>query len=119
MNWFIDVFKNKYAQFDGRAGRPEYWFFILFHLIAIVVLMVLYLVLDTLGSVLFLLYSLAALVPLIAVTARRLHDTNRSGWWQLIALVPVVGLVLLVFTVLEGTPGNNNFGPPAPTSPSP
>ena len=63
------------------------------------------------------LYGLGTLIPSIAVTVRRLHDTARSGWWILIGLVPIVGgLILLVFTVLDGTPGENNYGPDSKTA---
>ena len=92
----VKVCFTKYADFSGRAGRPEYWWFVLF------------LVLVSLGLSLFSnllsgLFSLATLVPSIAAATRRLHDTNRSGWWQLIALVPLIGLiVLIVFLAQEG-----------------
>ncbi|VEF37209.1 integral membrane protein [Stenotrophomonas maltophilia] len=57
---------------------------------------------------------LAIIVPMIAVTVRRLHDTDRSGWWYLLMLVPIVGLVVLVFLLLPGTPGNNRFDTAVP-----
>jgi len=119
MNWYIDVIKNKYAKFDGRAGRPEYWFFILFNIIALVALAGLAQIprVGVVFGVLYLVYALGVLVPGIAVTLRRLHDTDRSGWWVLIGFIPIVGIVLLVFVLLPGTQGNNRFGPPAPTSP--
>ena len=92
----IRVCFSKYADFNGRAGRPEYWWFALFIIIASLALSKLS---PTLGGV----FSLATLLPSIAAAARRLHDTNRSGWWQLIAFVPVVGIiVLVVFLAQEG-----------------
>ncbi|MDR0275100.1 MAG: DUF805 domain-containing protein [Burkholderiaceae bacterium] len=119
-NWYLDVLKNKYAKFDGRAGRPEYWFFVLCNVIVVVVLDILIPVklVGLLASALLLIYGLATLVPAIAVGVRRLHDIDRSGWWMLIVFVPLIGgIVLLVFAVLPGTQGNNRFGPPAPASP--
>jgi uncharacterized membrane protein YhaH (DUF805 family) len=88
---------TKYADFSGRAGRSEYWWFFLFVILVGAAASV---VSDTL-SVLF---YLGVLLPSIAAATRRLHDTNRSGWWQLISLVPVIGtIVLIVFLAQEGT----------------
>ena len=115
MNWYLEVLK-KYAVFSGRARRKEYWYFVLFNIIIAVVLAVIDRVIGTshgggaglLGS----LYSLAVLLPGIAVTVRRLHDTDRSGWWLLIGLIPVIGaIVLFVFVVGDSTPGENQYGP--------
>jgi uncharacterized membrane protein YhaH (DUF805 family) len=116
MNWYLDVLK-KYAVFSGRARRKEYWMFFLFNLIVSIVLTIIDGVIGTLSAeagvgLLSGLYTLAILVPAIAVTLRRLHDTSRSGWWILIALVPLVGgIVLLVFMLLDSTPGDNQYGP--------
>ena len=91
MNYYIECWK-KYVEFSGRARRKEYWMFVLFNVIASFVAGVIDGVLGTvmIGS----LYSLAALLPGLAVCARRLHDTDRSGWWMLIALIPVVGIIV-------------------------
>jgi len=92
----VKVCFAKYADFTGRASRSEYWWFFLFILLVSAATS---LFSNTLSG----LFSLATLVPSIAAAARRLHDTNRSGWWQLIVLVPVVGLVvLIVFLAQEG-----------------
>jgi len=110
MNYFIDVVK-KYAVFDGRARRKEYWMFLLFYIIIAVVLAI---VEGLVGSPGFLgmILALALLLPSIGVTIRRLHDTSRSGWWILIGFVPLVGgIVLLVFMCLDSTPGANAYGP--------
>ena len=115
MNWYLNVLKQ-YAVFKGRARRKEYWFFILFNLIASVVLTAIDFMTGLLDAELGIgllsgLYSLAVLVPSLAVTVRRLHDTDRSGWWLLIGLVPLLGaIVLLVFMLLDGTPGDNQHG---------
>jgi uncharacterized membrane protein YhaH (DUF805 family) len=111
MNWYLEVLKNKYAEFNGRARRTEFWMYALINFLIILVLQLLMIKIPVLG-LLVLLYSLAVLVPGLAVGVRRLHDTNRSGWWLLISLVPFVGgIVLLVFMCLDGTPGDNQFGP--------
>ena len=115
MNWYLNVLKQ-YAVFKGRARRKEYWFFILFNLIASVVLTVIDFMTGLLDAELGIgllsgLYSLAVLIPSLAVTVRRLHDTDRSGWWLLLGLVPLLGaIVLLVFMLLDGTPGDNRHG---------
>jgi len=110
MEWRLQVLK-KYAVFSGRAHRTEYWMFVLINLI---ISFVLYLVEAFAGGpgVLGGLYSLAVLIPSFAVAARRLHDTNRSGWWLLIGLIPVIGaIVLLVFMVQDSQPEDNQYGP--------
>ncbi|PWR20702.1 DUF805 domain-containing protein [Zavarzinia compransoris] len=109
MEWYIAVLK-KYVDFNGRARRAEYWWFVLFTVIVSLVLGAIdALIFGT--SLLGPLYSLAVLLPSLGVLVRRLHDTNRSGWWILISFVPLVGfIVLLVFLVAEGTKGPNNFG---------
>ena len=96
----IRVCFTKYADFNGRAGRPEYWWFALFILIGSLVLSKLS---PTLGGV----FSLATLLPSIAAAARRLHDTNRSGWWQLIVVLPLIGIIVLVmFLTQAGRPAS-------------
>jgi uncharacterized membrane protein YhaH (DUF805 family) len=120
MNWYIKVLKN-YAVFSGRARRKEYWWFSLFNLIFILVLEgiglliiashVHNLILPIVYS-LIVIYSLALIVPTLAVAVRRLHDTNRSGWWYFIGLVPFVGsIILIVFFAMDSQPGENRYGP--------
>jgi uncharacterized membrane protein YhaH (DUF805 family) len=116
LSWYLQALK-KYAVFSGRSRRMEYWYFVLFNIIVSIVLGVIDGLLGTSGSyagagLLSGIYGLAVLIPSLAVTVRRLHDTDRTGWWILIALVPLIGvIVLLVFALLEGTPGNNQYGP--------
>ena len=110
---------KRYAQFEGRANRREYWMFQLFMLIVSAVLMVplvagLVMQSDVLGIasiILFVVFWLATFVPVIAVTVRRLHDCNQSGWMYLLAFVPFGGLVIFVFALLPGTPQENAYGP--------
>jgi uncharacterized membrane protein YhaH (DUF805 family) len=110
MNWYLEALK-KYAVFSGRARRMEYWMFHLFQVLIAGVLIAVETMLGG-GSLLASLYSLATLLPSIAVSVRRLHDTGRSGWWMLIGLVPVIGsIVLLVFMVLDSEPQANQYGP--------
>lgn len=115
MDWYLAVLK-KYVEFSGRARRKEYWMFYLFNFLITVGLVIvdglagLYSQEAGLG-VLSGIYSLAVLLPSLGVLVRRLHDTNRSAWWLLIALIPFVGaIVLLVFTVLPGDVGSNRYG---------
>ena len=116
MEWYLKVLKN-YAVFQGRARRKEYWMYTLFNVLVLIVLSILDRVLglasETYGiGPLYVLYALAVLIPGLAVGVRRLHDIDKSGWWMLIALIPLIGgIVLLVFSVLEGTSGSNRFGP--------
>jgi uncharacterized membrane protein YhaH (DUF805 family) len=116
MNWYLVALK-KYAVFAGRARRKEFWFFTLFNVLVAVVLAMVDMFTGTFDEDVGLgllsgLYALALLVPSIAVTVRRLHDTDRSGWWYLLVFLPVIGgLVILVFMLLDGTPGSNRFGP--------
>ena len=110
MNWYFEVLK-KYAVFDGRAHRTEFWLFFLFSFIISFFLGV---IVGLVGSLWFIttLYALAVLIPGLAVSARRLHDTNRSGWWILTGLVPILGwIALLIFYVEDSRPGANQYGP--------
>lgn len=116
MEWYLKVIKN-YVGFSGRARRKEYWMFALFNIIISIVLGVIDGVLglqvggEQGAGLLGLIYSLAVLLPSIAVSIRRLHDTGRSGWWLLIAFVPLIGfIVLLIFMVQDGQPGSNEYG---------
>ncbi len=109
MNWYISVLK-KYAEFNGRATRPEYWYFVLINTIITIILVAIG---NGIGNnFLDMIYSLIVFIPTLAVTARRLHDTGKSGWWQLILLIPILGLIILIiFLVKDGTPDFNKYGP--------
>ena len=110
MNSYINVLK-KYAVFTGRASRKEFWMFILINFIISIVL--------TMGEVAMggpgivgMIYSLLVLLPAIGVSIRRMHDTNRSGWWILTWLIPILGIAFMVFFgVQDSQPGDNQYGP--------
>ena len=109
----------KYVGFEGRATRPEYWWWVLFVVAVAVILQIVGAIVlgadSGAGGVLSGLFYLATFLPGLAVSVRRLHDTDRSGWWLLIAFIPLIGsLVLLYFMVQPGTPGPNRFGVGAP-----
>lgn len=112
MNWYIDAMK-KYSDFSGRARRKEYWFFVLFNIIIGITLGFIGGVTgSSLIQLLSGLYSLAVIVPGIAVSVRRLHDTGRSGWLLLLSLIPLIGaLILIVFMVQDSMPLQNSYGP--------
>lgn len=104
---------RKYADFQGRATRPEFWWFMLAILLATLVAAIVDDGLIGRGEVLETLVGLGTIIPSLAVGVRRLHDTDRSGWWQLLHLVPLIGLiVLIVWWVAPGDAGSNRFGAP-------
>lgn len=119
MKWYIKVLQQ-YADFEGRARRKEYWMFTLVNFLIIMGLQTLlfmvagmnpesalgFFLSGTVG-----LYALGVFIPGIAVTVRRLHDTNRSGWWIFIGFLPIIGaIILLVFLVQDSQPGTNQYG---------
>ena len=107
---------TKYADFSDRAPRAEYWWFYLLSIVAYIVSTIVDSVIGTGGAlgpygILSMVVMLGLLIPSLAAGVRRLHDTDRSGWWLLIVFIPLVGaIVLLIFFVLEGTKGDNRFG---------
>jgi len=116
MDWYTDVLRQ-YTVFTGRAGRQEFWMFALINFGIMIAISV---VENVLGlGILSFVYSLAVFLPSLAVTIRRLHDTDRIGWWSLVALIPLVGwIILLVLMALPGTPGPNRYGPPPAGAPA-
>jgi len=117
MRWFLRALK-KYADFEGRARRREYWFFSLFSMIGLWLSFLVDLAFGMgyegtwFGGPTSILYQMALFVPSVAVSIRRLHDTGRNGWWLAVVAVPVVGAVaLLVFCASDGRPGANQYGP--------
>jgi uncharacterized membrane protein YhaH (DUF805 family) len=116
VSYYLEALK-KYAVFGGRSRRAEYWYFVLFNLIVYIVLSLIDTLLGTYNIVsgvglLSGIYALGVFIPTLAVLVRRLHDIDRTGWWILINLIPLIGtIVLLVFALMDGTPGSNRFGP--------
>jgi len=115
MNWYLQVLK-KYAAFDGRAQRKEYWYFVLFNFIISLVLGIIEGLADIAPeedySILALIYGLFILLPSIGVSIRRLHDTGSSGWWLLLNIIPVIGsIILLVIMISDSQEGTNQYGP--------
>lgn len=117
----VKSFWSNYAHFKGRSRRSEYWFIQLFLVLTNLAVAVIDLALmegdvdrfiaNGGGGIVGLVWIVATIVPALAVLIRRLHDTDRTGWWALIGFVPVVGgIVLLVFTLMDSTTGENKFG---------
>jgi uncharacterized membrane protein YhaH (DUF805 family) len=108
---------DHYVKFDGRARRSTFWYWVLFGFLVGIVANIIDAALGTNPAVSGLV-GLALFLPGLSVAIRRLHDTGRSGWWYLIVLIPLIGIiVLIVFWVQEGDAGDNEYGPPAPTAP--
>ena len=115
MNWFLMALK-KYAQFEGRSQRSEYWFFALFYILFAIAATLIDVVTGSYDpqtgfGIVSVLLAIGLLIPSLSVSVRRLHDTNRSGWWLLICLIPLIGAIwFLVLTILDSSPGTNRFG---------
>jgi uncharacterized membrane protein YhaH (DUF805 family) len=116
MNWYFHVL-NKYADFNGRARRTEYWMFVLFNIIFLVFAMLLDNVFGTaiksLGyGLCYLLYGLGVLLPGCAVAVRRLHDVGKSAWMMLIVLIPIIGSIwFIMLAIRDSDAGENQYGP--------
>lgn len=115
MDWYINVLRN-YIGFGGRARRKEFWMFVLVNIIFTFVLGVLDKMLGWQRAggegILTTIYAILVFLPSWAVQFRRLHDTDRTAWWLLLLVIPVIGwLVILIFNFQDGTPGENRFGP--------
>ena len=121
MQWYLEVLR-RYAQFEGRAHRTEFWLFVLVNVAVSLALSILDRILGTdgdYGGLLQGVYGLAVLVPSLAVGARRLHDIGRSGWWQLLLLTIVGIIVLIVWWAKEGEKVPNAHGPDPWAGPQP
>ena len=120
MDWYLKVLRE-YATFSGRARRKEYWMFFLINFLVTIGLAIVDGILGLGGTlgILSLLYALAVVIPGLAVTVRRLHDTGRSGWWFLVGFIPLVGIfVLLFFLATDSEPGANQYGPNPKAAPA-
>jgi len=109
----VRSFISRFTDFAGRSSRSEYWWVQLALFIAFFILgLVTGFLGETLGSIIIGIAYLAILVPALALAIRRLHDLDKSGWWMLLSLIPLIGgLVLLFFFVQKGTDGPNQYGP--------
>jgi uncharacterized membrane protein YhaH (DUF805 family) len=117
INIWKTVVLQRFAKFDGRAGRAEFWWYFLANWLLFAVLGIATVIAFAIATALGWLFtvaiiglSLVVIIPSIAVAIRRLHDTNKSGWWLLISFIPFGSIVLLVFYILEGTDGPNDHG---------
>lgn len=116
---------SKYVDFSGRARRSEFWYFLLFSFLVQVVTSIVDAIIgtdfdDTSGGLISTVASLALLLPSIAVTARRLHDIGKSGWWQLLAIIPIIGWIIVIIWYCTDTKrGDNQHGPDPKYGPSP
>ncbi|WP_330442362.1 DUF805 domain-containing protein [Flavobacterium sp. C4GT6] len=109
INWYLKVVRDNYVNFNGRARRSEYWYFTLCNVLISIFLAIIGYVLELnfIGDI----YSLAVLLPGLAVAVRRLHDVNKSGWFLLIGLIPLIGAIwLIVVLATDGDSGSNQYG---------
>ncbi|MCM2679883.1 DUF805 domain-containing protein [Echinimonas agarilytica] len=108
MDYFVDALR-KFAVFSGRERRKSYWMFVLFYLIFYIVAALIDQMIG--GMTISTIFTLLLLVPSISISARRLHDTGRTGWWQLIGLIPLVGMLVLIFFYCQDSDdGANDYG---------
>ena len=107
MEYFKAAFKQ-YADFNGRTKRKDYWMFVLFYLLFNIAAKLLDWSLNV--DFVSVIYSLILLLPCLSMSARRLHDTGRTGWWQLIMLIPIIGLLVLIYFYIQNSQGDNQYG---------
>ncbi len=103
----IQTCYKKFFDFSGRASKSEYWWFQLFNII----IYVLSLIFQRDLALLFSILIIINLIPIYAAGVRRIHDSNKSGWFVLLSLIPIIGLYVLVLLIQDGTKGKNRFGP--------
>lgn len=117
MKWYLKVVSDNYANFTGRARREEYWMFVLFNIIFAITIAIIsgMLVASTNnGAFMFfyVIYILGVFIPGLAVSVRRLHDINKSGWYYLVGIIPFLGAIwLIILFATEGDRGSNQYGP--------
>uniref|UniRef100_UPI00404AD7E3 DUF805 domain-containing protein n=1 Tax=Flavobacterium sp. TaxID=239 RepID=UPI00404AD7E3 len=118
-DWWKKVVKDNYANFEGRARRAEYWNYVLGNIIItfslyfvtfIIAFVPILNIVSIVGIICIVVLSIGTIIPSLAVAVRRLHDTNKSGWYLLLNFVPIANIVLIVFLATEGTRGSNSFG---------
>jgi uncharacterized membrane protein YhaH (DUF805 family) len=117
MDYFLSAFQ-KYADFEGRSTTAEYWYFYLYNTLAMIAVAIVDAILFNLNNsqsvrlVFSLIYVLATIIPNYSITVRRLHDTNHSGWWMFITMIPIIGSIwYFIALISEGTAGSNDYGP--------
>ncbi len=109
LKWILNPVQNHYADFEGRATRREFWMYALYYIGAAIVI-------SIIGEVLRMhyvdeLFMLVLLLPSLAIGARRLHDTGKTGWWQLLSLIPIAGsIILIILFIQKGAEGDNDYG---------
>lgn len=113
IDYYLNALKFKYADFDGRARRSEYWYFVLCNILAYLILSAVGFVLGEYGGLILLgIFWLGVLIPSIAVVVRRLHDVGKSGWFYFVVLIPLVGGIwLIVLLCTDSQVGPNQYGP--------
>jgi len=105
------VLIKNYTNFSGRARRSEYWYWVLFAFIVGIIFSFVTGINGSIGNIIQVIWGLGTLIPGVAVGVRRLHDINKSGWWWLLILLPIIGWIfLLIWTVKSGTDGSNDYG---------
>ena len=115
INNFKTIITKKYFCFEGRAGRKEFWMWVL----AVFIVNFILNLIPRVGPILSMVFGLAVLLPGLSVTARRLHDTGKSGWMQLLVLIPVIGgLIVLILCIPEGDRDANAYGAPCCAAPA-
>ena len=112
VDWFIKCLKN-YTNFSGRARRKEYWFFVLSQFCLLLIAVIIDTILFDDISLFYILVSLGLFLPSLAVAVRRLHDTDRSGWFILISLIPIIGLIVIYWLASDTKLAPNQWGDPA------
>ena len=113
---YVTSVLRQYATFSGRASRPEYWWFQLALWLSIIVAFILLAFIPVIGILIYIVVVFGSIIPNVAVSARRLHDTNKSGWYQLLGFVPLLGMVaLIVLYTLPSDRGDNQYGSPPHT----
>jgi uncharacterized membrane protein YhaH (DUF805 family) len=115
MQHYLDAFRH-YADFSGRATRSNYWFFILFNMIAAIAIIILETVLglanpETGFGPIYLLYGIGVMIPSTAIAVRRLHDMGKSGWMMLWSLLPIIGAILVIVWLCTDSASDNKYGP--------
>lgn len=118
-DWWKKVVKNNYANFEGRARRSEYWYFVLANIVILVPIMAIgafFIAITEMEEFLPVLagvaifYNLLIFIPTIAVSVRRLHDTGKSGWFYLLNFIPLGSIILLIFYIQDSDLGTNKWG---------